>query len=99
MKKKITRDHQEYLLETLKKPKEAAAYLDAALEEGDNEIFLVALRNVVEAQGMTKVARKAKLNRENMYRMLSEHGNPEFSSLWALINSLGLRLSVMLKIA
>jgi len=53
------------------------------------------LRNVVEAQGMTKVARKAKLNRENMYRMLSERGNPEFSSLWALINSLGLRLSIM----
>lgn len=95
MKKKITRDHQEYLLETLKNPKEAAAYLDAALEEGENEIFLVALRNVVEAQGMTKVARKAKLNRENMYRMLSERGNPEFSSLWALINSLGLRLSIM----
>lgn len=94
MKKKITRDHQEYLLETLKSPKEAAAYIDAALEEGDNELFLVALRNVVDAQGMTKVARKAKLNRENMYRMLSDKGNPEFSSLWALLTSLGLRLSV-----
>lgn len=94
MKKKITRDHQEYLLETLKNPKEAAAYIDAALEEADSELFIVALRNVVEAQGMTKVARKAKLNRENMYRMLSSKGNPEFSSLWALLTSLGLRLSV-----
>ncbi|MBF0498990.1 MAG: putative addiction module antidote protein [Candidatus Riflebacteria bacterium] len=92
--KKIARDHQEYLLEALKDPDEAAAYLNAALEEKDGELFLIALRNVVEAHGMAKIARKAKLNRENMYRMLSEHGNPEFSSLWSLVNSLGFRLSV-----
>ncbi len=94
MKKNITRDHQEYLLETLKSQKEAAAYIDAALEEGDNEVFLVALRNVVEAYGMTKIARKVKLNRENMYRILSEKGNHEFSSPWELFTSLDLRLSV-----
>ena len=95
MRKKITRDHQEYLLDALKDPEEAAAYLSASLEEKDGELFLVALRNVVEAHGMARIAKKAKLNRENMYRMLSENGNPEFSSLWSLVKSLGFRLSVL----
>ena len=95
MRKKITRDHQEYLLDALKAPEEAAAYLSASLEEKDGELFLVALRNVVEAHGMARIAKKAKLNRENMYRMLSENGNPEFSSLWSLVKSLGFRLSVL----
>ena len=46
---KLTKDHQKSLLETLKDSKEAAAYLNAALEEGDNELFLLALKNVVKA--------------------------------------------------
>ena len=94
MTKPRTRDHQEYLLESLQNPEEAAAYLNAALEENDNELFLLALRNVVQAAGMTKVAKKANLNRENLYRMLSKKGNPELSSLWALLGSIGLEISI-----
>jgi|SRR5947209_3282359 len=75
-------------------PEEAAAYLDAALEDGDPQVFLLALRDVAEARGITKLAAAANLNRESMYRMLSEQGNPRLSSLGALLNSLGLRLSV-----
>lgn len=94
MKSPRTIDHQEYLLESLKDPNEAAAYLNAALEENDNELFLLALKNVVKAAGMTKVAKKANLNRENLYRMLSKKGNPELSSLWALLSSIGLEISI-----
>ena len=90
----LTKDHQEYLLETLKDPDEAAAYLNAALEENDNKLFLLALRNVVKASGMSKIAKKANLNRENLYKMLSKKGNPEFSSLWALLHSVGLEISI-----
>lgn len=91
---KLTSEHLAWLQKKLQDPEEAAAYLNAALEEDDNEAFLLALRNVVEAHGMSKVSRKAKLNRENMYRMLSEKGNPELSSLWSLLKSLGLKLSI-----
>ena len=94
MKTELTKDHQKCLLENLKDPKEAAAYLNAALEEGNNELFLLALRNVVKATGVTHIARKAHLNRENLYKMLSEKGNPEFSSLWAILNSIGLKISI-----
>ena len=34
------------------------------------------------------------LNRENLYRVLSEKGNPVLASLEKLLKSLGLRLSV-----
>ena len=94
MTEKVTKDHQEYLREVLQDPEEAASYLNMALEEDDNEVFLLALRNVVDAHGMSKISRKARLNRENMYRMLSEKGNPELSSLWSLLKSMGLRLSI-----
>jgi len=91
---KLTKDHQKSLLETLKDPKEAAAYLNAALEEGDNELFLLAMKNVVKASGVSNIARKTNLNRENLYKMLSEKGNPEFSSLWAILNSVGLKMFI-----
>lgn len=91
-----TKDYHEYLIQRLRKdPKEAAGYLNTALEEGDREIFLNALRNVAEAYGgMEKIAKKAKLNRVSLYRMLSKKGNPELYSLDALLNALGLRLAI-----
>jgi probable addiction module antidote protein len=82
------------LLEDLVDPAEAAAYLNAALEDGDQQVFLPALRDVAEARGMSQVAREARLNRENMYRMLSPAGNPQMSSLNSLLRSIGLRLTV-----
>jgi DNA-binding phage protein len=44
-------EYQQDLIEGLKNPEEAAAYLNAALEEGDRETFLLALRNMAEANG------------------------------------------------
>lgn len=44
-------EYQKDLIEALKNPAEAAAYLNTALEEGDRETFLLALRNVDEANG------------------------------------------------
>ena len=88
-----TASYHEGLLESLQDPEEATAYLNAALEDGDQEIFLLALRNVAEARGMARVAEDAKLNRENLYRMLSRQGNPQLMSLVALLKSMGLRLS------
>jgi probable addiction module antidote protein len=56
--------------------------------------ILLALRDVAEAHGIAQTARGAKLNRENLYRMLAADGNPQLSSLTALLHSLGLRLGV-----
>ena len=94
MTNKVT-TYQEDLIDALKDPCEAAAYLNAAMEEGDRSVFLLALRNVAEAQGgMAALARKARMNRESLYRMLSSKGNPEIRSIFTLLNSMRLRLIV-----
>jgi probable addiction module antidote protein len=94
---KLTKSYQESLLQALQNAQEAAEYLTAALEDGDSAVFLLALRNVADAQGMKTVARKAQLNRENLYRMLSEQGNPQLGSLTALLDALNLRLAITVK--
>jgi probable addiction module antidote protein len=94
---KLTKNYQESLLQALQNPQEAAEYLTAALEDGDSAVFLLALRNVADAQGMRTVAHKAQLNRENLYRMLSEQGNPQLGSLTALLDALNLRLAITVK--
>jgi probable addiction module antidote protein len=87
--------YQRDLIESLKDPCEAAAYLNAAIEEGDRAVFLLALRNVAEANGgMTALAERANLSRESLYRMLSKRGNPEIKSLISLLGTMGLRLAV-----
>ena len=90
---KRTSDYRESLLEDLKDPREAACYLNAALEDSD-EMFLVALRNVAEARQMAKVAEGAGISRESIYRMLSDKGNPRYSSLSGLFSALGLEFIV-----
>jgi probable addiction module antidote protein len=92
---KKSKAYQPDLIENLRDVGEAEEYLNAALEEDDPALFLLALRNVAEAQGgVAQLAEKAKLNRESLYKMLSERGNPEFKSLDALLHALGFRLAV-----
>ena len=87
--------YEDWLLEQLKDPTEAAAYLEAAIDEGDQAAIMLALRHVAQAQGgVAEVARRAKLTREATYKMLSKVGNPALSSLTAVLAATGLRLSV-----
>jgi probable addiction module antidote protein len=73
--------------------------LNAALEENDRRVFLLALCDITEARGFSQVAQDASLNRENLYRMLSPTGNPQLSSLKTLLHSVGLRLAVKVETA
>ncbi len=91
---KASRPYKEELLEDLRDPGEAAGYLTAALEDGSPAVFLLALRDVAEAHGMKRLAEGARLNRESLYRMLSDQGNPQLFSLTAVLQELGLRLAV-----
>lgn len=87
-------DYREHLLERLQDKEEAAAYLNAVLEYADEPVLMLAIRDVVDAYGVRYVAKSAGLNRESLYRMLSEQGNPRLSSLFAVLKSIGLRLAV-----
>ncbi|MBS0624070.1 MAG: putative addiction module antidote protein [Verrucomicrobia bacterium] len=89
------RDYKVHLLEQLQDPDEAAAYLNAALQDNDPHVFLLALRDIAEAQGgMGWLADQADLNRESLYRTLSLRGNPRFFNLMAVLDAVGLELSI-----
>jgi probable addiction module antidote protein len=91
--------YKDNLMNWLQDPENAAEYINAAIEDGDKAVFLLALRQVAQARGgMAEVAEKAHLGRENLYRMLSKRGNPELKSIFNLLHVMGLRLSVSPKV-
>ena len=69
-----------------------AAYLEAALEDGDPVLVAAALGDIARAKGMTQIARETGLGRESLYKALSAEGNPEFATVLKVLRSLGLRL-------
>lgn len=80
------------ITESLDSDERIAAYLEAALEEGDAALVAAALGDIARARGMTEIARQAGLGRESLYKALSPEGNPEFSTILKVVRALGLRL-------
>jgi len=76
----------------LKTDEDMAAYLEAALEEGDPALIAAALGDIARAKGMTQVARDTGLGRESLYKALSATGNPEFATVIKVVSALGLQL-------
>jgi probable addiction module antidote protein len=64
-----TASYEKGLHEDLVDPVEAAEYLNAALEDGSQEVFLMALKDLSDAKSISEIARNAKLKRENLYRI------------------------------
>ena len=92
---KKSNNYKEHLLKRLRDPKEAAAYLNAALEDEDPRVFLVALKDIAEAHGgLSKLAQETDLNRESLYRTLSPKGNPRLQSLIAILQACHLDISI-----
>ena len=96
MVKKTYKDYKEYLLEKLKDPKKAFAYLNEALLDEDQRVFLLALKDVIEAQGidMATLAIESDLNRQNLHRILSKSGNPKLSSIRSILHTAGFELAL-----
>jgi probable addiction module antidote protein len=97
MKDKTSVSHDEMMVKKLRqRPRFAAEYLKAAMEEADDpEVLLIALRQVAEARGgLAKVAKAAGIERESLYRALSPRGNPRFSTLIGVMKAVGLKLTV-----
>jgi probable addiction module antidote protein len=87
-----TASYKKILREKLNQPEVAAEYLTACYEDGP-EVFLVGLRDVVEARGgVGRTAALSKLNRENLYRLVSRKGNPRLTSLNSVLSTLGLKV-------
>ena len=91
-----TKPYQDYLIESLKDPEEAAGYLNAALEGGDISVFLLALQNVVKARGgIATLAKKTRKSRTSLYKTLSKNGNPYLESTNNILSIMGMHLQVV----
>jgi probable addiction module antidote protein len=75
-------------------PAAIAAYLNAALEDGDPSLVAAALGDIARSRGMGAVAQDAGLGRTSLYKALSDSGKPEFATVMKVVKSLGLRLTV-----
>jgi probable addiction module antidote protein len=92
-KLKDYRDFNEVLKVKLKDPEIAIGYLNEALASGDKKVFLLALRHVLDARGNIKgFSEEYEIPRQNIYRMLSEEGNPTWGSLSDLLEAIGLQI-------
>ena len=76
----------------LKTNADMAAYLEAALEDGDPALVAAALGDIARAKGMSGIARETGLGRESLYKSLARGGNPEISTVLKVMKALGLRL-------
>ncbi len=95
MGRRSVRYKEDYLYEELRKPKEAAAYLNECLKDEDPAVFLMALRDVIKANGgMTKLADEIERNREGLYRSFSNNGNPGINTLVDALDVFGLEFSI-----
>ena len=76
----------------LKTNADRAAYLEAALQDGDAAVITAALGDIARAKGMTRIARRAGLGRESLYKALSPEGRPELATVLKVVRALGLTL-------
>ena len=97
MKRRASISHDEATVRALREnPEFAAEYLKAALDDdAEPKVLLIALRRIAEARGgIAKVAKAAGIQREALYRALSERGNPRLSTLVAVAKAVGLKLTI-----
>jgi probable addiction module antidote protein len=90
---KRTKSYNSWLLKELTDPTIAANYINAASDDSE-EMLLVAIRNVAEAHKMARVAEKASVSRESLYRTLSDAGNPRLKNLRTILGTFGLKIKV-----
>lgn len=93
------RNFKDYHIEQLRDPEDAKIYLSVALEDyeknEDIEAFLLAVRDVAEAQGgMSKLAERVNLTHEGLYKALSENGNPRLNTVGKILHGLGFKFSI-----
>ncbi len=78
--------------EYLETAEDMAAYLEAALQDGEPAVVVQALGTIARARGMSQIARDTGLGRESLYKALSPESNPKFATVLKVVRALGLKL-------
>ena len=69
-----------------------AAYLSAALDDDNPDLFLTAVKDVARARGMTQLAKDTGLGRESLYKALSPGARPRYDTILKVVRALGVTL-------
>jgi len=77
--------------------KEDMLSLEQALNTEPTVEFLTLLREHVKEFGWTKMERETGLSRQGIHQALSAKGNPQFSTVHAILKSLGVKIAVTVK--
>ncbi|QEE46957.1 putative addiction module antidote protein [Rhizobium sp. WL3] len=77
----------------LDSPEAISVFVNEALKTDDAAYIAHALGVVARAKGMAGIAREAGLSREQLYRSLSNEGNPTLKTTLAVMKALGNSLS------
>ena len=93
------RTFDDYLVESLQDPEEAQAFLNAALEDfqEDNDLkaFLLALEILIKSKStVSKFAQQSEINRTHIYKILNNEVQPQFNTINNILKNLGFQLSV-----
>jgi probable addiction module antidote protein len=83
----------------LDSPEVIAEYLSEAFHTGDEQFAADALGNVARAKGMAGIAKDTGLNREHLYKSLSQEGHPELGTAMKVLDSLDMEIVVRPKVA
>ena len=78
----------------LETPEDAAAYLEAVLQDAGDDPARVsqALGVIARSGNLSELARRVGMSREGLYKALSADGNPSFATIMKVAKALGLKL-------
>lgn len=72
----------------------AEAYLNDAMESGDTKTILLAVRDIAKVRGVAEISKRTGIQREHLYTILSEQGNPTLENFSSIVDALGYELQV-----
>jgi len=69
-------------------------YLNAVLEEGNNDDVIEALGHIAKAIGMTKIAEETGMSRPSLYKALSTGAKPQFETIMKVLRAVGGQIKI-----
>ena len=94
MKNKQTTGFEADLMEKLRDPEFASAYIMSAIVDSDMNFLPIALGDVAKAHGVSKLAEETGINRRTLYKVFDRSGNPSFDLVTQIMQSLGMEIQV-----
>lgn len=73
---------------------EIIEFLKECWEDEDPSVFITALGHLIKKRGVTKVANKAGLNRESLYKVLNGKSQPAWTTVHRLMHALDIHLTI-----